>query len=172
MRSLSDAEITGVMAHELGHVKFGHSSPYSLRQKFGFAVCPAVLGYGLVLLSPLALGDPPMAGVMGSAQAVMLATYMHVILPMVELYATVVPHWIGMQHEDEADRFAAAIGNTTKYGRGLISALTKMHSNSNHFPDAPLFWQLLHDEHPSLASRTRSVEQAMKQAQQKRDGQA
>ena len=64
----------------------------------------------------------------------MVATYVRVLHPLVALSTTAIKNGVGMLHEDEADRLAAAIGSTDAYGRNLISALVKLHENNNVFP--------------------------------------
>ena len=60
-RSLSDSEILGLLANEIGHLKFEHVTAAVLGRKLGLRTCLPVLVFALLALSPLgaAMGSAP-----------------------------------------------------------------------------------------------------------------
>lgn len=144
----STAELTAVLAHEIGHYKKRH-----LLITSALGIFQAGL---LFYLLSLCIRIPALHAAFGMEQMSLYAGLFFFML----LYAPVgmvlspLTHMLSRRHEFEADRFAAV---TSGLGPELVAALKKL-TRDNLMPLTPHpFYVFLHYSHPPLLQRIRAI---------------
>ena len=138
LKSLSEAEVEAVLAHELGHFKLHHIIK-RIVMMFGLSLL------GLALLGWLIKQGWFYAGLGVSTPSIhtALALFM-LVMPVFTFFLSPLMAWGSRKHEFEADAFASQQANAGD----LISALVKMYEeNAKTLTPDPLH-SVFYDSHP------------------------
>ncbi len=151
LQRLADAEILGVLGHELGHWKLGHVK----KRLFGMAAL-ALLG---LFLASRWLAWPEGAALLGLSQASLFArlTMLGFLGSLLgELLSPLSMLW-SRHHEWQADAFATQL---TGQPQDLASALTRLAEDNltNLFPHP--WYAAVHHSHPPAVERVRRLRES------------
>lgn len=155
--AMNDDEIVSILAHELAHSALRH-----MEQGMGLQAVTTFLTFaslGWMAHSPLAAAALSLTAPVLHVGA---CAYDHWIGPPIEGFMKLFSNWLTLHNEYEADGYAAKISE--KYGTALQSSLAKLSVNSNQDPDVPLYYELLHHDHPTFARRWQHIENVKKEA--------
>ena len=152
LRTATDNEIKGVLAHELGHIALGHTLWLRITCTTE-QVGRCVLGfYYVVSVVCAALSRLPLVGFFLLPLSLLISAFM-----ILFRFIVAAPFQLGMffgsrRSEYAADRFAANIG----YGRSLHSYLSRLVLPNEKESG---FFARLHDTHPVTVKRVQRLEQ-------------
>eukprot|EP00928_Gymnodinium_smaydae_P004405 TRINITY_DN11503_c1_g1_i1.p1 TRINITY_DN11503_c1_g1~~TRINITY_DN11503_c1_g1_i1.p1 ORF type:complete len:733 (+),score=123.73 TRINITY_DN11503_c1_g1_i1:153-2351(+) len=152
-QAMSDDEIVGILGHELGHAALWHFERSMLVQASTSFATFAVLGWmahSPLVLAALAVASPVAVHVGACA-------YDHLLGPPMEGVVKMFTDWVTRAGEYEADAYVARISE--RYASALQTSLAKLSVNSNHDPDEPFFYEILHSDHPTFARRWQAIEE-------------
>lgn len=158
-QAMEDDEIVAILAHELGHAALKHLEQGMVMHSITSFITFAALGWmahSPVVAASLSLAAPILHVGAGA--------YDYVVGPPLEGITSLVSKHLVRRNEYQADAYAASISE--KYASGLQEALAKLVVNSNQDPDIPLFYDLLHHDHPSFALRWAHIEAIKKNPSQ------
>jgi len=150
-QAMTDDEIVSILAHELAHAHLKHLEQGMVTQFFTSLVTFATLGW--MAHSPLAAAA---FGLHAPLLHVGACVYEHVVGPPVEGVMKLLTDELTRHNEYEADGYAAKISE--QYATALQSSLAKLTVNSNQDPSVPLYYELLHHDHPTFARRWAHIE--------------
>lgn len=156
-QAMGDAEIISILAHELGHSDLKHLEQGMVVQAITSFITFAALGW--MAHSPLAAAALTLHAPLIHVGA---CAYDYVVGPPLEGIVKLFTDAHTRHNEYEADAYAALISE--KYATGLQTALAKLSINSNHDPDVPFFYELLHDDHPAFSRRYAHIEATKQKA--------
>ncbi|WP_320178371.1 M48 family metallopeptidase [Roseovarius pacificus] len=150
INSLEDDELEAVLAHEIGHWKFGHIRTRLLVSAFASLAVFALIGAGLYwqnLFTAFGFNDPSLHA---------LLFWLSFYLGPISLAAAPIGNFLSRKHEYQADRFAAAAcGTSETMKRALLSLNRENLSNLNPHP-AYSFW---HYSHPAPTERLSALDE-------------
>lgn len=150
-QAMSDNEIVAIMAHELGHARLKHLEQGMVLQAITQFFTWAAMGW--MVLSPLAAAALSLHAPLLHVGA---CVWDHVVGPPLEGIMSLISDELTRHNEYEADAFAA---RTSKdYASALQSSLAKLTVNANQDPSVPLFYELLHHDHPAFVRRWAHIE--------------
>jgi len=156
-QAMGDAEIISILAHELGHSDLKHLEQGMVVQAITSFMTFAALGW--MAHSPLAAAALTLHAPLIHVGA---CAYDYVVGPPLEGIVKLFTDAHTRHNEYQADAYAALISE--KYATALQTALAKLSINSNHDPDVPYFYELLHDDHPAFSRRYAHIEATKKEA--------
>lgn len=154
-QAMTDNEIVSILAHELAHASHHHMERGLAVQAavslltfaaLGWAVHSPLLAIGLGLSSPLLW--------------VGACVHSHLLGPPLDATLALFSNWHTRVGEYEADAYVATLSLT--YANALQNSLAKLAVNANQDPDYPYWYEMLHDDHPTVAHRWEAIE-AVKQ---------
>jgi STE24 endopeptidase len=149
MEALEDDELEAVLAHEIGHWKFGH-----IRKRLAVSALVTLAGFGLIalLLNWTALYTA--FGFSSPSIHAMLFWISFFSSPLTSLVSPISNIW-SRKHEYQADKFAAAqTSEPPAMKRALLNLGRDNLSNLTPHP-AYSFW---HYSHPALGERLKALE--------------
>jgi Zn-dependent protease with chaperone function len=82
--------------------------------------------------------------------------YDHLVGPPLDTTLKLFTDWHTRHGEYEADAYVARLSET--YGSALQTSLAKLSVNSNQDPNYPSWYEVLHDDHPTMAHRWENIE--------------
>lgn len=156
-QAMGDAEIISILAHELGHSALKHLEKGMVVQAVTSFMTFAAMGW--MAHSPLVAAA---LGLHAPLLHVGACAYDLVVGPPLEGGVKLFTDWHTRYNEYEADEYAALISE--KYATALQSSLAKLSINSNHDPDVPYFYEVLHDDHPSFSRRYAHIQKVKDKA--------
>jgi Zn-dependent protease with chaperone function len=150
-QAMTDNEIVAILAHELAHVSEHHMEQSLVVQASTALVTFATLGW--VAHSPLlAVG----LGLTAPLLWVGACTYDHLVGPPLDTTLKLFTDWHTRHGEYQADAYVASLSET--YATALQTSLAKLSVNANQDPDYPVWYEALHDDHPTVAHRWQAIE--------------
>jgi len=158
-QAMEDDEIVAILAHELGHAALKHLEHGMVMHSITSFITFAALGW--MAHSPFVAASLSLAAPILHIGA---GAYDYVVGPPLEGITALFSTHLVRRNEYQADAFAASISE--KYGTALQASLAKLCVNSNQDPDIPLFYDLLHHDHPSFALRWAHIEAVKKNPSQ------
>ncbi len=149
MDTLTDEEIIGVLAHEMGHFKLKHI----LKMMLGSAIQTGIMFFVLSLfLESKQLSE---AFRMEQLSIYSSLVFFGFIYSPVNMLVSVVFNVLSRAHEFEADRYAIA---TTGQPNFLINGLKKLSiANLSNLTPHP-FFVFLHYSHPPILERIKKMQ--------------
>ncbi len=152
LRTLTETQITAVLAHELGHEKLKHVIKH-------FIISMLVMGTGLFIVH-LLLGFEPLFiafGFEGSCKHCLLVILGFCSGPFTFFLKPLLTAW-SRKHEYEADRFAVnTTGQVQDLKEALISLTKENLSNLNPHP----WYSFYHYSHPTVGERISVLDKAL-----------
>jgi Zn-dependent protease with chaperone function len=158
-QAMEDDEIVAILAHELGHAALNHLEQGMVMHSITSFITFAALGW--MAHSPFVAASLSLAAPILHIGA---GVYDYLVGPPLEGITALFSTHLVRRNEYQADAFAASISE--KYGTALQASLAKLCVNSNQDPDIPLFYDLLHHDHPSFALRWAHIEAVKKNPSQ------
>lgn len=155
-QAMDDDEIVSILAHELAHSALKHLEQGMVTQAIISFLTFATMGW--MAHSPLGAAA---LGLHAPLLHVGACAYEYVVGPPVEGVTKLFSDALTRHNEYEADAYAARISE--RYATALQSSLAKLSVNSNQDPDVPLFYELLHHDHPAFARRWAHIEAVRKE---------
>lgn len=145
-RGLTNAQVTAVVAHELGHWKKGHFYKATLVMKIHFLLT--------MLLFGLLFHCPQLYQAVGFAPGVMpiIVGFIIVLRFAMTPYLTIANFlmlWNVRRFEYAADRYAHSLG----YSMALRQALVKIYADHMSFPVYDSWYATWHHTHPTVLKR-------------------
>jgi len=149
MESLEDEELEAVLAHEIGHWRFGH-----IRKRLAVSFISSLLMFAIV---GILLNWQELFTAFGFAVPSLHALLFWLIFfssPLTALFSPLSNIW-SRKHEYQADRFAVEQTDSSSHMKGALLRLSKDNlSNLTPHP-AYSFW---HYSHPALSERLAALE--------------
>ncbi len=155
LKTANEEELAGILAHELGHLKYGDSKRSVMAHTLNTAgtVATWILVAMATILSLLS-NRVPIVAVLAALAAVVLKAMQVVLHRVADLSFRVV----GRKEEFRADAYAVELG----MGEGLMSFLEKIEGTEGS-PKG--IWARLEATHPPVAFRIEQIEIALEEKQ-------
>jgi STE24 endopeptidase len=146
--SLTEDEVAGVLAHEIGHQKLGH-----ILKRLALSIPSGLLSFWIVSLLLNYLPFFEAFGFSNASPQAVLVLVLFVSGPFT-FFLKPLFSWWSRHHEYQADRF---VNTRTAYGKALQSALKRLgrENLSNPVPH-PLF-SFYHHSHPTVSQRIEAL---------------
>lgn len=155
--SMTDDEILGILAHELGHAHYGHMARNMYLQVATSFVTFATMGW--MAHSPVVAAAFSVAPIV---LHVMATAFERVVSPPLDSVVRIFSDGLTRKGEYEADTWVARAD--PNLGTALQTSLAKLSINANQDPDVPLLYEWLHFDHPCFRNRYEAIEKAKKEA--------
>ena len=149
LRQMDDRELSGIVAHEIGHYRLKHVYKMLIAQVIAMGFLLYLLSWAVVwppLYTAFGYGEPsPGAGLFLSLA----------VFSSLSILLTPIRNWFSRKHEYEADAFAVkACGDPEAMQSALIKLSKKNLSNLTPHP----WYSFFHYSHPTLAERLKAIQ--------------
>ncbi|UCG00042.1 MAG: M48 family metallopeptidase [Spirochaetaceae bacterium] len=149
IQTLGEAEVAGVLAHEIGHQKLRH-----ILKRLAFSILSGLLGFWILSLLLNYLPFFEAFGFSDSNPQALLVLVMFVSGPFT-FYLKPFFSWWSRRHEYQADRF---VKTHTEYGKAFQHALKRLGKDNLSNPSPHPLFSFYHYSHPTILERIRALD--------------